>query len=171
MFIPASSPDACAADRYRCPDFGPEQLKKTRFCFAPKRPRLCLMPKPSLAYDVQTSTQEYIMARTASLTLQLDRGQRQDLLTERGTQLALISGQVTLHLGLVWLAEQSLAPRQPLIPETSHTLTDGGWITLSADQPSQLIILPPNSTLAAMGNRLKGWLGRIAPHTCAQPNC
>src|SRR5574343_1353298 len=112
MFIRAGAADACAADRYRCPDFGPEQLKKTRFCFAPKPNRLCLMLKPPRAYDVQTSTQEHIMARTASLSLQLDRGQRQDLLTERGTQLVLISGQVTLHLGLVWLAEQSLAPRQ-----------------------------------------------------------
>ncbi len=76
-------------------------MKKTHFCFAPKPNRLCLMPKPPRAYDVQTSTQEHIMARTASLSLQLDRGQRQDLLTERGTQLVLMSGQVTLHLGLV----------------------------------------------------------------------
>lgn len=109
------------------------------------------------------------MARTASLTLQLDRGQRQDLLTERGTQLVLMSGQITLHLGLVWLAEHSLAPRQTLTPETSHTLADGGWITLSADQPSQLIILPPHSTLAALGDRLKSWIGRIAPPS--QPDC
>ncbi len=114
------------------------------------------------------------MARTASLTLQLDRGQRQDLLTERGTQLVLISGQVTLYLGLVWLAEQSLAPRQTLTPEASHTLADGGWITLCADQPSQLIILPPQRMLNALGDTLTRWMSRYldpaAPPRAIRPS-
>lgn len=64
--------------------------------------------------------------------------------------------------------------RQTLMAKVSHYLAEGGWITLCADQPSQLIILPPQRMLNALGDTLTRWMSRYldpaAPPRAIRPS-
>lgn len=100
------------------------------------------------------------MPRITPLTLniQIERGERYDLLVEHGTGVFLLSGKITLHFGFAWLAEQAVASKQVLNTEQSLKIEVDGWITFVAHEDSNLFIFTPQGMLARVGKHLGRWL-------------
>lgn len=95
-----------------------------------------------------------------TLRLLLEAGESRQLLLEAGSVVLPIDGAIEVRGNLEWLAETCHQSVQSLDAEEAWPMAQGGWLTISARQATQVAIIPPDCT--GFWARVGRYLGRLA---------
>jgi hypothetical protein len=100
-----------------------------------------------------------------TMSLELQGGERRQILLERGSTVLLLGGSIKLGLPPAWLAEHVLGRDQLLRAEEAWVAEEGGWIELAAQASCRLVIIPPEgvSLWRQVGRCLENLFGQSVP--------
>lgn len=100
-----------------------------------------------------------------TMSLELEGGERRQVLLEGGSTVLLLGGGAKLCLAKAWLAEQVLGSEVLLQGEEAWVAEADGWIELAAQGTCRLVIIPPEGITLwrQVGRCLEALFGPSAP--------